>query len=73
MYHYFVNAGIYVLEPDVLERIPKQKYLDMPILLGTLMKDKQSVGTFPLREYWIDIGQMDQFEQAVNEFDEHFS
>ena len=73
VYHYFVNAGIYVLEPDVLERIPKQKYLDMPILLGTLMKDKQSVGTFPLREYWIDIGQMDQFEQAVNEFDEHFS
>jgi dTDP-glucose pyrophosphorylase len=71
--HYYVNAGIYVLDPSVLACIPSHQYLDMPRLFGMLMEKNEPVGTFPLREYWIDIGQKDQFEQAHNDYHENFS
>ena len=68
-----VNAGIYVLEPDVLDHIPRGQFHDMPTLFETLLDSGREVGSFPLRDYWIDIGQMDQFEQADSDFAEHFA
>lgn len=70
--HYHVNAGIYVLEPDVLKIIPKGQYFDMPMLFQALLDQNAPTGSFPLRDYWIDIGQMDQFQKAEHEFNEHF-
>lgn len=70
---YHVNAGIYVLNPDMLERIPSGKYFDMPSLFEALIHDNQAVGSFPLRDYWIDIGQMEQLEQAGNDFAQYFA
>lgn len=69
---FFVNAGIYVLNGHVLEYLPKNQYFDMPHLFHQLAEHGQTTSAFPLREYWIDIGQMDDFHRANGEYAKHF-
>ena len=70
---FFVNAGIYILEPSTLELIPADTFFDMPSLYETLIKKKQEAAIFPLREYWLDIGHMSDFERAQGDFKEIFN
>lgn len=65
---YFVNAGIYVLNPEVIDLIPKNTFYDMPSLFNVLIKQNQKVTVFPIREYWIDIGRISDFEKANIDF-----
>jgi NDP-sugar pyrophosphorylase family protein len=69
---FFVNAGIYVLDPEALELIPKNEYFDMPTLFERLIHLECETAVFPIREYWLDIGRMDDFERANVEFMEVF-
>jgi dTDP-glucose pyrophosphorylase len=64
----FVNAGIYVLSPHALERVPHNAYFDMPTLFERLIAERQSVTAYPLREYWLDIGRMEEYERAQKEW-----
>lgn len=73
VYRYFVNAGIYSLSPLVLDRVPENSFYDMPTLLEELLEDKENVGAFPITEYWMDIGQIPDFEQAQADYDVHFT
>jgi dTDP-glucose pyrophosphorylase len=70
--HFFVNAGIYVLQPEVLGYIPKDTFYDMPSLFDQLFQLNFETSAFPLREYWLDIGRMDDFDRANSEFEEVF-
>ena len=65
---FFVNAGIYVLSPDVLDIIPKDRKLDMPDLFSMLFKLQKKTIAFPVREYWMDIGRVEDLEKAKDEF-----
>lgn len=69
---YFVNAGIYVLSPEAIAKIDKDKFLDMTDLFYTLIADGKIATVFPIREYWLDIGRMDDFEKAQKEYVENF-
>ena len=69
---FFVNAGIYVLEPQVLAHIPADTFFDMPSLYEKLIESKKEAAVFPLREYWIDIGHMSDFERAQGDFKKIF-
>jgi dTDP-glucose pyrophosphorylase len=69
---FFVNAGIYVLEPEALDMIPKQSYFDMPKLFEALTESSRPAAAFPVHEYWMDIGRMDDLDRANYEFSEHF-
>lgn len=69
---FFISAGIYVLEPEVLNTIKKDQYLDMPDLFKELISAKAKTAVFPIREYWLDIGRTGDFEQANGEFKEVF-
>lgn len=64
LFHYFINGGLYCLRPSVIEYIPKDEYFDITQLIDICLKDGLKVGTFPITEYWMDIGQMDQYNQA---------
>lgn len=66
----FVNAGIYVLSPEAFDYIPKDEFFDMTDLFEKLLKKGEIVSAFPIREYWLDIGQIDDFERANSEFKE---
>jgi dTDP-glucose pyrophosphorylase len=65
--NFFVNAGIYVLSSSILNLINGASYLDMPHMINTIIEKGGKVNMFPLHEYWLDIGQIDQFEQAQEE------
>ena len=69
---YFVNAGIYMLSPDCLKYIPHNQFYDMPTLFEKLISENENVISFPLREYWLDIGHIEEYEKANEEYDEVF-
>ncbi|WP_046004779.1 nucleotidyltransferase family protein [Pseudoalteromonas rubra] len=66
-YRYFVNAGIYVISPDIVRSVPKNQYLDMPSLFQKKTEDSYRVLKFPIHEYWLDIGRHDDFKRAQND------
>jgi len=68
----FINAGIYVINPTVLKTIPKTSNYDMNHLLEAMLRRKEKVCAFPIREYWIDIGKMQDFHQAKLDYDNVF-
>lgn len=61
----FVNAGMYLLNPDILRYLPDGQRVDMPDLITLLLREGRRVAGFPIREYWLDIGQMKDYQQAV--------
>lgn len=65
---YFVNAGIYVLNPEIAAKVDKEEFFDMPDLFKDIIREGGKVGFFPIREYWLDIGRLDDFERAKSEF-----
>jgi dTDP-glucose pyrophosphorylase len=69
IHHFFINGGIYILEPEVLDYIPKNDYFDMPSLFEKVVENKKTASVFPIREYWLDIGQKNDFDRANNEFE----
>lgn len=68
----FVNAGIYVLSPEVFDDIPYGEFYDMPTLFEQLIEKGKKTAVFPIREYWLDIGRMDDFEKANMEYKERY-
>lgn len=61
---FFVNAGIYVISPDVFKSVEKNRRIDMPTLLQNYIDKNEDVLMFPIHEYWLDIGRIDDFERA---------
>jgi dTDP-glucose pyrophosphorylase len=59
-----VNAGIYLLSPAARHFIPSGERFDMTQLVERLLDARRTVVSFPIWEYWIDIGRQEDFEQA---------
>jgi dTDP-glucose pyrophosphorylase len=64
---FFVNAGIYVVSANIVKSIPRDYVIDMPTLLENKMAEGGEVLMFPVHEYWLDIGQMDDFNRAQSD------
>jgi Nucleoside-diphosphate-sugar pyrophosphorylase involved in lipopolysaccharide biosynthesis/translation initiation factor 2B, gamma/epsilon subunits (eIF-2Bgamma/eIF-2Bepsilon) len=62
--HFLVNAGIYLLEPKVYAYIPTGEHFNMTDLIQWLLDAGQNVISFPIIEYWLDIGQFADYERA---------
>lgn len=72
VHKFFVSAGIYMLSPEALAYIPKNEFYDMPTLFEKLISEDKNTVSFPLREYWLDIGRVEEFEKANSEYHEVF-
>ena len=72
MHKFFVNAGIYMFDPEILEYIPKNEFYDMPTLFKKLIDKNKKVISFPLREYWLDVGRIEEYEKANIEYPKEF-
>ena len=70
---FFVNAGIYILEPEVLDFVPPKASMDMTSLFNRLIDQGYETIVFPIREYWIDIGRPADLERANGEYCEIFT
>lgn len=64
---YLVNTGIYVVSPDLFMKVPCQEHIDMPTLLEQQIARQKKVLMFPIHEYWLDIGRMDDLSKAQND------
>lgn len=71
-HNFFVSAGIYMLSPEVLKYIPENEFYDMPTLFEKLICENKNTISFPLREYWLDIGRIEEYKKANEEYDEVF-
>jgi dTDP-glucose pyrophosphorylase len=65
---HLVNAGIYVISQDGLNNIPGDTFYDMPTHFAKLAANGHRTAAFPLHEYWVDIGRLDELERAQREW-----
>lgn len=63
-YRFFFAAGVYLLNPSALQLLNPGERCDMPVLISRLTAAGRSVATFPVREYWLDVGHLEAYEQA---------
>ena len=63
----FISAGIYMLSPELIRRVAPGERIDMPMLLEREIGAGHSVNMFPVHEYWLDIGRMEDFNRAQDE------
>ena len=61
---FFVNAGIYVLEPSVLNYLERGTHADMPAVVRSVIADRGRANAFPLREAWLDVGRDEDLRRA---------
>jgi len=70
LFSFFVNAGIYLLEPAVYRYIPNGQRFDMTDLIHRLLDEGLLVASFPIFEYWLDIGEHVDYKQAQKDMQE---
>jgi NDP-sugar pyrophosphorylase family protein len=68
-YNLYVSMGVYIFEPRVLSYIKYNEYLDLPSLIIRLMEAGEKVASYPYSGYWMDLGRIDDYEQAIVEFE----
>ncbi len=65
-YDFLINTGLYVLNPDILELIPKSKTYHITHLIKDAKKQDRKIGVFPIDEDdWVDIGQWAEYKKAI--------
>jgi len=68
-YHFLVNAGLYVVNPLLLDLIPKGKFYHITNLIADATQADLCVGAYPIsQESWIDVGQWPEYQKAVDMF-----
>ena len=70
--NFFVSGGIYVLDPACLDYIPHDEFYDMPTLFEEVIRNKHKTITYNIKDYWLDIGQIDEYKKANEEYSEVF-
>jgi dTDP-glucose pyrophosphorylase len=64
----FVNAGIYAVSPECLSHVPPNTTFHMTALFERIISQGGRAAAYPLREYWIDIGRIEEYERAQREW-----
>lgn len=64
----YALAGVYVLKPEIFQYIPKDTYYGIDSLLQYMMENKLPIVKYDIEEYWIDIGRMDDYEKAQEDY-----
>ena len=64
---FFINAGIYLLEPAACDHIPATGRFDMTDLIAALVAAGRTVVAFPITEYWLDVGRLEDYRKAQDD------
>jgi len=70
IHKFFVNAGIYVINPSLIDGVRGKGHLDMPDLVTKEISSTHGVNMFPLHEEWIDIGSVSDLNKANDIIDD---
>lgn len=72
IFDHFIVSGIYALDPSVLDLIPAEGGFDMPQLIDKILRSGGKVAAFPVREYWVDVGRLEDLSRAHQDFSSVF-
>lgn len=67
-----ILAGIYVMKPAIFDLIPEDRYYGMDALIRKMLSRGRPVAKYDMREIWLDIGQLPDYEKAQDVYDTHF-
>ena len=67
--HYYINGGVYILNKKIIDKIPKDSYLDMSDFLIKLLKSDIKINTYVHKGSWIDTGNFNDLKKAEEIFD----
>ena len=67
-----ILAGIYLMKPGIFDIIPENTYYGMDDLILSMLKAGKSVAKYSIREIWLDIGQLPDYEKAQKIYENHF-
>jgi len=67
-YTYYSNGGIYLIKKSILNKIPKNKFYNATDFMSLLLKEKLKLISYPIRNYWTDIGKHDDYAKAKVDF-----
>jgi NDP-sugar pyrophosphorylase family protein len=68
----YALAGIYVMKPDLMELIPSNQYFGMDMLLRKMLELNLPIAKYEIKEYWLDIGQLQDYETAQTIYQDYF-
>jgi len=68
----YILAGIYVMRPEVFTIIPPDTYFGMDMLIKEMLRRPLPVVKYEMEEYWLDIGQITDYEKAQDIYQKHF-
>lgn len=66
---FYINTGIYVLNPEVLNHVPKDEFFDLPSLFDVLKNKNHSTKSFEITDYWIDMGKPSDYEAIIEKME----
>lgn len=67
-----VLAGIYVLKPPILQKVPDDTFYGIDMLIKKILQEKKRVAKYLMTDYWLDIGQVQDYASAEHAYKMHF-
>ena len=68
----YILAGIYIMKPGIFNYFPdKPEYFGMDKLILKMLKEKEKIVKYELKEYWLDIGRIDDYQKAQEFYNKH--
>lgn len=68
---FLVNAGVYVMNAEILSLIPKEEYYGFDHLIRDMLAEGYTINTFEHHKYWQDIGCPEDYHLADKDFREN--
>jgi NDP-sugar pyrophosphorylase family protein len=69
--HHWVSMGVYAFNKRVVDFIPPAQFFGFDHLMQALLNAQAPISAFPFDGYWMDIGRVEDYETAVNDFHTH--
>lgn len=69
----YALAGIYVMKPGIMDLIPDGEYFGMDMLIKKMLRSKLPIAKYELKKYWLDIGQLQDYETAQSVYQDYFA
>ena len=67
-----IVAGIYFMKPSILRMVPADTYFGIDHLIKVMIDKGMPVGRYLMSEYWLDIGRIEDYNEAQEAYREHF-
>jgi len=64
----YALAGIYIMKPGILEKIPSNTYFGIDKLIQSMLAANELISKYEINDFWLDIGSVDDYEKAQQEY-----